>query len=70
MAPSTRSPLSTAPPGPTPQLDDGFDEIIDLTDRRRVLLRALFGVVVPPDAADAVFTGGCQGADGLSPRRR
>ncbi len=31
------------------------DEIIDLTDRRRVLLRAVFGVDVEPDFADAVF---------------
>jgi hypothetical protein len=39
-----------------PQEDpDGIDEIIDLTDRRRVLLRAVFGVSVPPATADAVF---------------
>lgn len=31
------------------------DEIIDLTDRRRVLLRAVLGVDVEPDFADAVF---------------
>lgn len=31
------------------------DDIIDLTDRRRVLLHAVFGVQVPPPAADEVF---------------
>jgi hypothetical protein len=31
------------------------DEILDLTDRRRILLHTLFGVAVPPSAADAVF---------------
>jgi type III secretion system FlhB-like substrate exporter len=31
------------------------DEIIDLTDRRRVMLRAVFGMDVEPDFADAVF---------------
>ena len=31
------------------------DEIIDLTDRRRVMLRAVFGLDVEPDFADAVF---------------
>jgi hypothetical protein len=31
------------------------DEIIDLTDRRRLLLRAVLGVEVEPDFADAVF---------------
>lgn len=58
MAPSTRSPQRT-PTTATAPPDQPFvaDEIIDLTDRRRVLLRTLFGVVVPPDAADAVFTG-------------
>ncbi len=32
-----------------------FDEIIDLTDRRRVMLHAVLGVDVDPDTADAVF---------------
>lgn len=31
------------------------DEIIDLTDRRRVLLRTVLGMDVEPDFADAVF---------------
>ena len=31
------------------------DEIIDLTDRRRVLLQAVLGVDVEPGFADAVF---------------
>ena len=31
------------------------DEILDLTDRRRVFLRTILGVEVPPDAVDAVF---------------
>ena len=31
------------------------DEIIDLTDRRRVFLHTILGVEVPPDAVDAVF---------------
>ena len=33
------------------------DEIIDLTDRRRVLLHVLLGVDVEADDADAVFDG-------------
>ena len=36
-------------------LHETVDEIIDLTDRRRILLHALFGVSVPPSAVDAVF---------------
>lgn len=32
------------------------DEIIDLTDRRRVFLHALFGLAVDSATADAVFT--------------
>lgn len=36
-------------------LVETVDEIIDLTDRRRILLHTLFGVAVPPSAADAVF---------------
>ena len=41
------------PPGPSEA--GTFDEILDLTDRRRVFLRTIFGVSVPPDAADSVF---------------
>ena len=35
--------------------DDWPDEVVDLTDRRRLLLRAVLGVDVPPRQADAVF---------------
>lgn len=38
------------------ETDDPVDEIIDLTDRRRVLLHMLFGVTVPVPAVDDVFT--------------
>ena len=31
------------------------DEVVDLTDRRRLLLLAVLGVEVSPDVADAVF---------------
>ena len=56
MATTTRSPLSTPPPVLPPQeVPDGIDEIMDLTDRRRVLLLALFGVEVAPDTVDLVF---------------
>lgn len=34
---------------------DWPDEVVDLTDRRRLLLCALLGVDVAPDHADAVF---------------
>ena len=34
------------------------DEVIDLTDRRRVLLRVVFGTDVAPCDAEAVFTPG------------
>lgn len=40
-------------------LDDvspAFDEIADLTDRRCVLLRTIFGVRVGRSAADEIFT--------------
>ena len=67
MASTTRSPRSTPPHEVTPQDElAGLDEIIDLTDRRRVLLVTLFGVEVPPDTADAVF-GPCR--ELLTPRR-
>lgn len=36
--------------------DDAVDDIIDLTDRRRVLLHLLFGVTVPVPSVDAVFS--------------
>ena len=36
---------------------DVIDEIIDLTDRRRVLLHLVFGVTVPPPVVDHVFDG-------------
>lgn len=56
MAATTRSPRGTPPPVTTPQeTPEAIDEIIDLTDRRRVLLHTLFGVEVAPDAADLVF---------------
>ncbi len=31
------------------------DDVIDLTDRRRVLLQVVFGVDVPPTSTDEVF---------------
>ncbi|HEX4902151.1 MAG TPA: hypothetical protein VFV42_05025 [Acidimicrobiales bacterium] len=34
---------------------DWPDEVVDLTDRRRLLLQAVLGVDVPPRQADAVF---------------
>ena len=40
------------PDGP----DDSVDEIIDLTDRRRVFLHLVFGVRVPAASADGVFS--------------
>ena len=51
---------NTTPVGaiPADQRDPAADEIIDLTDRRRVLIRALFGLSVDSDTADAVFTVG------------
>ena len=36
---------------------DDTDGVLDLTDRRRVLLQVLFGVDVSPDELDAVFSG-------------
>jgi hypothetical protein len=48
---------TTLPPssGTTVDRPDGIDEIIDLTDRRRVLLHLVFGVTVPPPVVDHVF---------------
>ncbi len=40
---------------PADDRDLAADEIIDLTDRRRVLLLAVLGVRVDSDTADAVF---------------
>lgn len=34
---------------------DGTDGVIDLTDRRRVLLQVVFGVDVPATITDEVF---------------
>lgn len=34
---------------------DGTDGVIDLTDRRRVLLQVVFGVDVPATVTDEVF---------------
>lgn len=36
------------------ELDD-TDGVLDLTDRRRVLLQVIFGVDVPPTVSDEVF---------------
>ncbi len=40
-------------PGEDPEIV--ADEIIDLTDRRRVMLHAVLGVTVDGETADAVF---------------
>jgi hypothetical protein len=50
---------TTLPPSPgSPQArPDEIDEIIDLTDRRRVLLHLVFGVTVPTPVVDHVFDG-------------
>lgn len=49
----------TISPHPLPMLepagDEWPDEIVDLTDRRRVLVRVVLGVDVPASAADAIF---------------
>ena len=37
------------------ELDD-TDGVLDLTDRRRVLLQVVFGVDVPPTVTDEVFS--------------
>ena len=36
---------------------DDTDGVLDLTDRRRVLLQVVFGVDVSPTELDAVFSG-------------
>ena len=46
------------PSGAAPARPDVIDEIIDLTDRRRVLLHLVFGVTVPPPVVDDVFDPG------------
>lgn len=38
------------------ELDD-TDGVLDLTDRRRVLLQVVFGIDVPPTVTDEVFSG-------------
>lgn len=38
-----------------PAGDEWADEIVDLTDRRRVLVRVVLGVDVPGTAANAIF---------------
>ena len=35
---------------------DDTDGVLDLTDRRRVLLQVVFGVDVPPTVTDEVFS--------------
>lgn len=42
-----------------PEIDlelEPADDVIDLTDRRRVLLQAVFGIDVPATITDEVFT--------------
>ena len=39
----------------SPASQETVDEIIDLTDRRRVFLHTVLGVEVPPDDVDSVF---------------
>lgn len=52
--------VSISPPPPL-DLDEVTatwpDEVVDLTDRRRLLVRAVLGVDVSPAQADAVFSG-------------
>lgn len=50
--------LIHVPPGAFPisaERPRPHDDIIDLTDRRRLLLRVVLGVDLDPDAVDAVF---------------
>ena len=46
---------TTIPPSSGTTPPDVIDEIIDLTDRRRVLLHLVFGVTVSPPVVDHVF---------------
>lgn len=39
----------------SPATQEAVDEIVDLTDRRRVFLHTILGVAVPRDDVDAVF---------------
>lgn len=57
LAPSPSDTAGVADPSASDREppDEVVDDIIDLTDRRRVLLHAVFGVQVPPPAADEVF---------------
>jgi len=49
----------TSTPILLPELPDAGprwpDEVVDLTDRRRLLVRAVLGIDVGPQGADAVF---------------
>jgi len=49
----------TSTPILLPELPDAGprwpDEVVDLTDRRRLLVRAVLGIDVGPEGADAVF---------------
>jgi hypothetical protein len=45
-----------AGPAEAEDRNPALDEIIDLTDRRRVLLRLVLGLDAEPGFADAVFT--------------
>ncbi len=47
--------IAPAPPAVTEDSELPLDEIIDLTDRRRVMIHAVLGVDVDRDTADAVF---------------
>lgn len=49
-------PEATEMPEEELELDD-TDGVLDLTDRRRVLLQVVFGVDVSPEELDAVFSG-------------
>jgi hypothetical protein len=53
-----------------PTAEDWADEIVDLTDRRRVLVRAVLGVDVPRPAVDAIFDGWDDGTQASSTTMR
>jgi len=48
------------PPSLEPLVAEWPDEIVDLSDRRRVLVRVVLGVDVPAGTADAIFAGGAR----------
>lgn len=54
----TPRPVSAEPADSAePEIElDGTDGVLDLTDRRRVLLQVVFGVDVPPAELDEVFS--------------